>query len=209
MKRLATRPRASNDTHIFMQAVVFHATTNSSTIELDTTLSATPQVCVEREARMGGGASLDRSGLAALDVFEVADLVSESWLPEYRQASIDFGIDGEMLTRLPRDQLADVLRRAGVESNDDLDFLLGELDNVRRYTIRRRLNYSTVIVDRLDESRWRQIFRCDKVVLLLTLVQCCQGRHGLYRARDAYEFEYSTYRTVSYTSAAKVRPIRH
>lgn len=129
MKRLATRPRTSNDTHIFMQAVVFNATTNSST------LSATPQVCVEREARMGGGASLDRSGLAALDVFEVADLVSESWLPEYRQASIDFGIDGEMLTRLPRDQLAHVLRRAGVESNDDLEFLLGELDNVRRYTI--------------------------------------------------------------------------
>lgn len=82
---------------------------------------------------MGAGASLDRSSLAALGVFEVADLVSGSWLPEYRQASIDYGIDGDMLIRLPRDQLADVLRRAGVESDDDLEFLLGELDNVRGY----------------------------------------------------------------------------
>lgn len=96
-------------------------------------MSATPQVRVQREARMGTGASLDRSGLAALGVFEVADLVSGSWLPEYRQASIDYGIDGEMLIRLPRDQLADALRRAGVESNDDLEFLLGELDNVRKF----------------------------------------------------------------------------
>lgn len=80
---------------------------------------------------MGAGGSLDRSGLAALSVFEVADLVSESWLPEYRQASIDFGIDGDMLARLPRDQLADALCRAGVESNDDLQFLLGELETVR------------------------------------------------------------------------------
>eukprot|EP00904_Undaria_pinnatifida_P004223 jgi/Undpi1/13801/HiC_scaffold_9.g03452.m1 len=84
---------------------------------------------------MGAGGSLDRSGLAALSVFEVADLVSESWLPEYRQASIDFGIDGDMLARLPRDQLADALCRAGVESNDDLQFLLGELETIRSLAI--------------------------------------------------------------------------
>lgn len=80
---------------------------------------------------MGIGASLNRAELAALSVVQVADLVAHSWLSEYHQACIDFGIDGAMLTRLPRDQLADALRRAGVESHH-VEFLMEELDNVRR-----------------------------------------------------------------------------
>lgn len=84
---------------------------------------------------MGAGASFDRSELAALSVSEVAHLVSTvdiTGLSQYRQACIDFGIDGDMLTRLPRDQLADALRRAGVGNGDHLEYLLEELENVRR-----------------------------------------------------------------------------
>lgn len=84
---------------------------------------------------MGAGASFDRSELAALSVSAVADLVSiidSSGISQYGQACIDFGIDGDMLTRLPRDQLADTLRRAGVGNEDHLEYLLEELENVRR-----------------------------------------------------------------------------
>lgn len=80
---------------------------------------------------MGAVVSLDRAELAALNVAEVADIVSQSWISEHRQACIDFGIDGDMLTRLPLDQLVDALRRAGVERDDHLDFLLEELEKVR------------------------------------------------------------------------------
>lgn len=82
---------------------------------------------------MGAGVSISRTHFAGFDVQQVADLVSGSWLSEYRQSCVDFGIDGKMLTRLPRDQLADALRRAGVESEDHLEFLLEELDNVRAH----------------------------------------------------------------------------
>lgn len=92
-------------------------------------------VLYRRTSRMGAGASFDRPELAALSVSEVAHLVSTidiTGLSQYRQACIDFGIDGDMLTRLPRDQLADALRRAGVGNGDHLEYLLGELENVRR-----------------------------------------------------------------------------
>lgn len=65
--------------------------------------------------------------LAALSVKEVADLAI---LSDYRQAVIDFGIDGEMLTRLPTDQLADALGRAGVDDKQQLDSFMIEIDKV-------------------------------------------------------------------------------
>ena len=78
---------------------------------------------------MGGNMSV--AELAALSVIEVAEIISEISLPEYRQAVIDFGIDGDMLTRLPTDQLADALGRAGVDDKQHLDFLLVEIEKVR------------------------------------------------------------------------------
>lgn len=78
---------------------------------------------------MGSGMSVKE--LAALSVTEVADLISNSSLSGYRQAFIDFGIDGDMLTRLPVDQLVDALGRAGVDDEQHLEFLLTEIENVR------------------------------------------------------------------------------
>lgn len=78
---------------------------------------------------MGVGMSVKE--LAALSVTEVADLIANSSLSEYRQACIDFGIDGDMLTRLPLDQLVDALGRAGVDDKQHLEFLLSEIENVR------------------------------------------------------------------------------
>lgn len=77
---------------------------------------------------MGVAMSVDE--LAALSVAQLADLISNSALSEYRQACIDFGIDGDMLTRLPVDQLADALGRAGVDDEHHLAFLLAEIENV-------------------------------------------------------------------------------
>lgn len=74
---------------------------------------------------MGGSMSVVE--LAALSVEEVADL---EILSGYRQAVIDFGIDGEMLTRLPTDQLADALGRAGVDDKQQLNVFLMEIDKV-------------------------------------------------------------------------------
>lgn len=82
---------------------------------------------------MGAGTSLDRSELARLDVVETANLVSafdDPGIAAYRQACVDFGIDGDMLVRLPLDQLADALRRGGVGSEGHLEFLLEELEKV-------------------------------------------------------------------------------
>lgn len=76
------------------------------------------------------GVAMSVTELAALSVMQVADLVSNSSLSEYRQAGIDFGIDGDMLTRLPVDQLADALGRAGVDDEQHLVFLLAEIENV-------------------------------------------------------------------------------
>lgn len=76
------------------------------------------------------GVVMSVTELAALSVTQVADLISNSSLSEYRQACIDFGIDGDMLTRLPVDQLADALGRAGVDEKQHLEFLLAEIENV-------------------------------------------------------------------------------
>lgn len=76
------------------------------------------------------GAGMSANELAALSVTEVADLISASSLAEYRQACIDFGIDGDMLTRLPVDQLVDALSRAGVDDKKHLEFLMVEIENV-------------------------------------------------------------------------------
>lgn len=77
------------------------------------------------------GAAMSASELAALSVTEVADMISNSSLAEYRQSCIDFGIDGDMLTRLPGDQLVDALGRAGVDDKQHLEFLVAEIENVR------------------------------------------------------------------------------
>lgn len=82
---------------------------------------------------MGADFSLDRSELACLSAVGIADLASacDPGMAEYRQTFIDFGIDGDMLVRLPRDQLADALHRTGVD-RDRLEFLLEELEKVRQ-----------------------------------------------------------------------------
>lgn len=77
------------------------------------------------------GVTMSLEELGALSVVQVADLVFNSSLPEYRQASIDFGIDGHMLTSLPLDQLGDALGRAGVDDKQHLMYLLEEIENVR------------------------------------------------------------------------------
>lgn len=74
--------------------------------------------------------------LASLSATGVADLLSTSSLAEYRQACLDFGIDGDMLTRLPVDQLADALGRAGVDDKQRLEFLVAEIENVREAACR-------------------------------------------------------------------------
>lgn len=73
------------------------------------------------------GVAMSLEELGALSVVELADLAP----PEYRQASIDFGIDGHMLTSLPLDQLSDALGRAGVDDKQHLVYLLEEIENVR------------------------------------------------------------------------------
>ncbi|CAB1103774.1 unnamed protein product [Ectocarpus sp. CCAP 1310/34] len=74
------------------------------------------------------GVAMSLEELGALSVVELADLAP----PEHRQASIDFGIDGHMLTSLPLDQLQDALARAGVEDKQHLVYLLEEIENIRR-----------------------------------------------------------------------------
>lgn len=79
---------------------------------------------------MGASASVNRVDLTALGVWEVADLVYDAGLSEYRQACVDYGVNGEMLTSLPPNQLREAFRRAGVDTVDHLDFLLEELEKV-------------------------------------------------------------------------------
>eukprot|EP00903_Cladosiphon_okamuranus_P011957 g11230.t1 len=112
------------------------------------------------------GAGMSANELAELSVSEVADLISDSSLAEYRQSCIDFGIDGEMLTRLPVDQLVDALGRAGVDDKQHLEFLVAEIENIRspktdpskldRQKLRELLDRSDSIDwdERSDVSEW-------------------------------------------------------
>ncbi|CAM9858960.1 unnamed protein product, partial [Ectocarpus sp. 8 AP-2014] len=96
---------------------------------------------------MGVAMSLDELG--ALSVVELADLAP----PEYRQASIDFGIDGHMLTSLPLDQLSGALGRAGVDDKQHLVYLLEEIENIR---------CPKIDPSKLDRENLRAILeRCD------------------------------------------------
>lgn len=78
------------------------------------------------------GTAMSVAEFEALSAPAVADLISNSTFSEYRQACIDFGIDGNMLTRLPSDQLTHALGRAGVDNNQHLLLLLAEIENVRK-----------------------------------------------------------------------------
>lgn len=85
---------------------------------------------------MGVGSSIGRHELASLNRVELANLVStlDPELAQYRQACIDFGLDGDILVRLPQDQLVETLRRAGVDDEAHLRTFLEALENVRWVT---------------------------------------------------------------------------
>lgn len=77
------------------------------------------------------GIVMSAEEFAILTVKGVAELISKSPFSDYRQACIDFGIDGNMLTRLPLDQLKHALDRAGVDNRQQLECLLAEIEDVR------------------------------------------------------------------------------
>lgn len=95
---------------------------------------------------MGASNSIERDELTALNAIGVANLISkfDSKLARHRQACIDFGLDGDMLVRLPQDQLSDALCRAGISSEDHLDLLMEELEKVRLNLLPRTV---TTVVD--------------------------------------------------------------
>lgn len=80
---------------------------------------------------MGNGYSLKRDELAVLDVQGIGNHLCEAGFPQHCKAFADFGIDGNMVIKLPRDELADVFRLAGIDSESDIEVLLQGLDKVR------------------------------------------------------------------------------